>query len=71
MVTAGDGAVASYVHGAVAPGLGKIGVLVGLESGGDAERLQAIGKNLAMHISFANPQSVDIGSVEVHRHAFP
>ena len=64
MVNAGQGAVASYVHGAVAPGLGKIGVLVGLESGGDAERLQAIGKNLAMHISFANPQSVDIGSID-------
>ena len=64
MVTAGQGVVASYVHGAVAPGLGKIGVLVGLDSGGDAERLQGIGKNLAMHISFANPQSVDIGSVD-------
>ena len=44
-------------------GLGKIGVLVGLESAADAERLQAVGRNLAMHIAFAAPQAVDVSSV--------
>ena len=64
-VTVEQGVVASYVHGHVAPGLGKIGVLVGLESGsGDLERLQSIGKNLAMHISFAAPQAVAIEGVD-------
>ena len=46
-----NGVVANYVHGAVAPGLGKIGVLVALESTGDADKLQELGKQLAMHIA--------------------
>lgn len=58
------GAVASYVHNAAAPGLGKIGVLVALESTGDAAKLQALGKQLAMHVAAANPQSLDIASVD-------
>jgi len=49
------GAVVSYVHNAAAPGLGKIGVLVALESEGDSAALQALGKQLAMHIAAANP----------------
>jgi elongation factor Ts len=51
----GDGVVVSYVHNAVAPGLGKIGVLVALESGADKSGLEALGKQLAMHIAAANP----------------
>jgi elongation factor Ts len=51
----GDGAVVSYVHNAAAPGLGKIGVLVALESTGDKAALEALGKQLAMHIAAANP----------------
>lgn len=58
------GVVASYVHNAVAPGLGKIGVLVALESSGDPERLQALGKQIAMHVAAANPSALDIGSVD-------
>lgn len=50
-----EGVVAAYVHSAVAPGLGKIGVLVGLESSGDAAALQALGKQLAMHVAAAQP----------------
>jgi elongation factor Ts len=50
-----QGAVVSYVHNAVSPGLGKIGVLVALESGAPAETLQALGKQVAMHIAAANP----------------
>ncbi|HEX2804049.1 MAG TPA: translation elongation factor Ts [Sphingomicrobium sp.] len=50
-----EGAIVSYVHNAVAPGLGKIGVLVALESGAGADSLQSIGKQIAMHIAAANP----------------
>ncbi|HWT12377.1 MAG TPA: translation elongation factor Ts [Allosphingosinicella sp.] len=50
-----DGVVVSYVHNAVAPGLGKIGVLVALESGADKAALEALGRQLAMHIAAANP----------------
>ncbi len=53
-----EGAVVSYVHNAVAPGLGKIGVLVALESEGDSEALNQLGKQLAMHIAAANPQAL-------------
>ncbi|MBL8700520.1 MAG: elongation factor Ts [Alphaproteobacteria bacterium] len=60
----GAGVVASYVHGAVAPGVGKIGVLVALESAGDAEKLAALGKQLAMHVAAANPTALDISSVD-------
>jgi elongation factor Ts len=50
-----DGVVVSYVHNAAAPGLGKIGVLVGLESSADKGALETLGKQLAMHIAAANP----------------
>jgi elongation factor Ts len=53
-----EGVVVSYVHNAAAPGLGKIGVLVALESCGDPERLTALGKQIAMHIAAANPQAL-------------
>jgi elongation factor Ts len=45
----------SYVHNQVAPGLGKIGVLVALESSASAETLQALGKQIAMHVAAAHP----------------
>ena len=57
-LSVGKGAVASYVHGAVAPGLGKIGVIVGLQSSGSPEKLAQIGKQLAMHVAAANPLAV-------------
>jgi elongation factor Ts len=53
-----DGVVVSYVHNAAAPGLGKIGVLVALESTGDKGQLEQLGKQLAMHIAAANPQAL-------------
>jgi elongation factor Ts len=58
LVEGDQGAVGSYVHGALAPGLGKIGVVVGLRSGGDPEQLAALGKQLAMHVAAARPQAV-------------
>ncbi len=63
-LTVSSGVVASYMHGALTPDLGKIGVLVGLESTGDAEQLRAFGRQVAMHIAAANPQSLDIKSVD-------
>ncbi len=50
-----EGAVVSYVHNAVVPGLGKIGVLVALESAAPAETLLALGKQIAMHVAAAHP----------------
>jgi elongation factor Ts len=55
-----EGAIGAYVHGALAPGLGTIGVLVGLQSAGDPERLAALGKQLAMHVAAAKPQAVSV-----------
>jgi elongation factor Ts len=63
-LSAPKGVVASYVHNAIAPGLGKIGVTVALESAGAAEKLQAFGRQLAMHIAFANPQSIDVSGLD-------
>ncbi|BBK32042.1 elongation factor Ts [Allostella humosa] len=59
-----QGIVASYVHNATAPGLGKIGVLVALESAGDTAKLEALGRQLAMHVAAANPQFLDVASVD-------
>jgi elongation factor Ts len=58
------GAVASYMHNLMAPGLGKIGVIVALESAGDPEQLKSFGRQVAMHIAAANPQSVDVDSLD-------
>jgi elongation factor Ts len=58
-VSVGQGAVGSYVHNSVSDRLGKIGVLVGLESSGKADELAALGRLVAMHIAAANPQAVD------------
>ncbi len=60
-----EGVVASYIHNQTAPGLGKIGVLVALESSGDAAKLEAFGKQVAMHVAAANPQALDRDSVDV------
>jgi elongation factor Ts len=59
-----NGTVLSYVHNALAPGLGKIGVLVALESTGDGEKLGALGKQLAMHVAAAKPDYLDVASVD-------
>lgn len=70
MLSVGQGAVASYVHSSVAPNLGKIGVLVALESTGDAEKLVELGRQLAMHVAAANPRWVepaDVDASEVDR----
>ena len=58
------GAVVSYVHGALKDGMGKIGVLVGLESDASEDALQAVGKQVAMHVAAAFPKYLDRGSVD-------
>jgi len=66
------GVIAAYVHNAVRPGLGRIGVLVALESEGDPAKLANLGKSLAMHVAAAAPQflnreAVDAGALEHER----
>ncbi len=67
-----SGAVVGYMHNALGDNLGKIGVLVGLESEGDQAKLQALGKQIAMHVAAAFPkyldkESVDAGALETER----
>jgi elongation factor Ts len=58
-----EGVIATYVHGAVRDGLGKIGVLVALESKGDVDVLSTLGRQIAMHISAMNPLAIDASGV--------
>jgi elongation factor Ts len=64
VVEVNEGVVVSYVHNQVAPGLGKIGVLVALESAAPAETLQALGKQIAMHVAAANPLALNADELE-------
>ena len=59
-----QGVVATYIHSATAPGLGKIGVLVALESAGDVAKLNEVGKQIAMHVAAANPLFLTVDSVD-------
>jgi elongation factor Ts len=58
------GAIASYMHNMLAPGLGKIGVIVALESAGDEKKIASFGKQVAMHVAAANPQAVDVADLD-------
>jgi elongation factor Ts len=73
--TVAEGVVANYVHNAVAPDLGKIGVLVALESAGDKAALNELGRKIAMHVAATNPLSLstddlDPAAVEKEREIF-
>ncbi len=57
------GVVSTYVHSAVKAGLGKIGVLIALESTGDAAKLEQLGKQIAMHVAASNPQYVELADI--------
>jgi elongation factor Ts len=63
-VSVSDGVVVPYMHNAAAGGLGKIGVLVGMQSTGDKAKLAEIGKQIAMHIAAANPQSLSTDELD-------
>jgi elongation factor Ts len=58
------GAIGTYMHSQVAPNLGKIGVLVALESTGSTEQLTALGRQIAMHVAAANPQALDASGLD-------
>ena len=58
-VSVGQGVVANYMHNSPGDGLGRIGVIVALESSGKTDELKAIGRQVAMHVSFANPRAID------------
>ena len=64
MLSVSDGIVASYMHNKVATDLGKIGVLVALESTGDKAKLEALAKQLAMHVASANPKSLTVDALD-------
>lgn len=59
-----QGVVASYVHNAVVPGAGKIGILVAVESSGDSAKLEQLGKQIAMHIAAARPDALVTDDVD-------
>ena len=59
-----EGVVVPYVHNQVAPGLGKIGVLVALESAAPAETLNVLGKQIAMHVAAANPLALNADELD-------
>jgi len=63
-IAVSEGIVASYMHNQAAPGMGKIGVIVGLESTGDKDKLHALGKQLAMHIAATSPLAIDVDTLD-------
>ena len=58
-LSVGKGVIGSYVHNSVADGLGRIGVIVALESAGNVDELKSFGRMVAMHVASANPQAID------------
>jgi elongation factor Ts len=64
VVSVANGVVGSYVHAQLSEGLGKIGVLVALESSGNALELATIGRQVAMHIASASPLAIDASGVD-------
>jgi elongation factor Ts len=64
VVEVSEGVVVPYVHNQVVPGLGKIGVLVALESSAPAETLAALGKQIAMHVAAANPLALNADDLD-------
>ncbi len=58
------GVIASYVHNQISEGLGKIGVLVALESEGDVDALSTLGRQIAMHVAATNPVALDASGVD-------
>ena len=64
VVSVEDGVVAGYMHDQLSPGLGKIGVLVGLESTGDKSKLAEVAKQIAMHVAATAPQAILAGELD-------
>lgn len=64
VLSANEGVVSTYVHGSVADGLGKIGVLVALESSGDKDKLNALGRQIAMHVAATSPLALNTEALD-------
>jgi elongation factor Ts len=64
VLSVGKGVVATYVHSAVRPGLGKIGVLAAIEGDGELAALETLGRQVGMHVAAARPEALDIGGVD-------
>ncbi|WP_150524862.1 translation elongation factor Ts [Roseibium sediminis] len=64
VLSVSEGVVASYVHGAVSDGLGKIGVLVALQSSGDKDKLAALGRQIAMHVAATSPLALSTDELD-------
>jgi elongation factor Ts len=63
-LSVGQGALASYMHNTVAEALGKIGVIVALESAGSTDELQRLGRLVAMHVAASSPQAIDSAGLD-------
>jgi len=64
VISAPNGVVATYVHQPLRPGLGKIGVLVGIEGASELDALEVLGRQVGMHVAHARPESLDISGVD-------
>ena len=64
VLSVGSGVVATYVHNALKPGLGKIGVLVAIEGTGEMAALETLGRQVGMHIAASTPEAIDIDGVD-------
>jgi elongation factor Ts len=64
VLAAPNGTVATYVHSALRPGLGKIGVLVAIDGSSEMSALEALGRQVGMHIAASRPEAVDITGVD-------
>jgi elongation factor Ts len=64
VLSVGQGVVATYVHSALRPGLGKIGVLAAIEGPGELATLEALGRQVGMHVAASRPESLDITGVD-------
>jgi elongation factor Ts len=64
MLSVTDGVIGNYVHNSVKPGMGKLGVIVALESAGNKDVLAGLGKQIAMHIANTNPLSVSPDDID-------
>ena len=63
----GNGVIATYIHNVIAADMGKIGAVVALESEGDKEQLEQFGKQLAMHITAAKPEALNIEDIDAEK----
>ena len=60
----GSGVVATYMHAAVKPGLGKIGVLAAVEGASELDALETLGRQIGMHVAAARPEALDVSAVD-------